>query len=84
MQPSRSQCQQLLPVRDGRSGNSHVRCDHGNDLLSLVAEPREEADRLRSIRESEKEIDWWNHALPSLRQKRELPPEKPNPRSRGS
>ncbi|TRZ06678.1 hypothetical protein HGM15179_020428 [Zosterops borbonicus] len=38
-----------------------------NDLLSLVAELREEVERLRSIRESEREIDWWSSALPSLR-----------------
>ncbi|GAB0208750.1 hypothetical protein GRJ2_003340700 [Grus japonensis] len=39
------------------------------DLLSLVAELREEVERLRSIREAEREIDWWSQALPSLRQK---------------
>ena len=47
-----------------------------DDLPSLVAELREEVERLRSIRESEKEIDWWNQALSSLRQKQEQPPEK--------
>ena len=34
-----------------------MRCDQVDDLLSLVAELWEEADRLRSIREAEKEID---------------------------
>ena len=47
-----------------------------DDLLSLMAELREEVERLRNIRESEKEINWWNHALPSLRLKKEQPPEK--------
>lgn len=46
------------------------------DLLSLVAELQEEVERIRSIRESEKETGWWNQALPSLIQKQEQPPEK--------
>lgn len=33
-----------------------------------MAELKEEIERLRSIRESEKETDWWNQALVSLRQ----------------
>jgi len=45
-------------------------------LLSLVAELEEEVDRLRNVGESEKERDWWNHALPSLKQKQEHPSEK--------
>ncbi|KFP06528.1 hypothetical protein N300_02212, partial [Calypte anna] len=40
-----------------------VRCEQVNDLLSMVAELKEEVERLRSIRESEKEIDWWSHTL---------------------
>lgn len=44
-----------------------LRCEQLNNLLSLVAELREEVERLRSIRESEREIDWWSSALPSLR-----------------
>ncbi|GAB0179160.1 hypothetical protein GRJ2_000381300 [Grus japonensis] len=43
--------------------------DHVDNLLSLVAELREEVERLRSIREAEREIDWWSQALLSLRQK---------------
>jgi len=61
------ECQSLSLVTDVSGENSGVRCDWVDDLLSLVAELREEVERLRSIRESEKEIDWWNHALPSLR-----------------
>ena len=38
------------------------------ELLSMVTELREEEDRLRGIRESEKGISWWNLTLPSLRQ----------------
>ena len=69
-------CQSLSLVMDSSSKNSCVRCDQVDDLLSLVAELREEVERLRLIRESEKEIDWWNHVLPSLRQKQEQPQEK--------
>ncbi|RMC20237.1 hypothetical protein DUI87_01083 [Hirundo rustica rustica] len=45
-----------------------LQCEQVNDLLSLVAKLREEVERLRSIRESEREIDWWSSALPSLRE----------------
>ncbi|RMB89236.1 hypothetical protein DUI87_34385 [Hirundo rustica rustica] len=45
-----------------------LRREQVSDLLSLVAELREEVERLRSIRESEMEIDWWSSALPSLRE----------------
>lgn len=70
-----SECQSLSPLTDGSSENSCVRCDQVDDLLSLMVELQEEVERLRNIWEPEKEIDWWNHALPSLRQ----PPEK-NPK----
>ncbi|GAB0188521.1 pyruvate dehydrogenase protein X component, mitochondrial [Grus japonensis] len=53
-----------------------MRCDQVDDLLSLVAELQEELERLRSVRGAEKEIDWWSHALPSLRQKQGQPPAK--------
>jgi len=36
-----------------------------------VAELKEEVERLRSIRECEREIDWWSCTLPSLRQKQQ-------------
>lgn len=39
--------------------------------MCLVAELQQEVDRLRSIQES-KDVDWWNHALPSLEQKCQL------------
>ena len=37
------------------------------DLLSLVAELKEEVERLRSIQECEREINWWSGTLPSPR-----------------
>jgi len=60
---------------DGSRGNSCVRCDQVDDLVGLVAEVRKEADRQRSIRESEQEIDWWSHALTSLKPGQGQPPE---------
>ncbi|KAK4815696.1 hypothetical protein QYF61_006679 [Mycteria americana] len=51
-------------------------CNQVDDLLCMVAELREEVERLRSIREAEKEIDWWCQALPPPRreQERQQPP----------
>jgi len=39
---------------------------YSNYLLSLVAELKEEMERLRSIRECEREIDWWSGTDPFL------------------
>ena len=55
-----------------------------DELLSLVVEPKEEVERLRTIRECEWEIDWWSESLTGgvtcwcARRKgaREIPPEK--------
>ncbi|GAB0208855.1 hypothetical protein GRJ2_003351200 [Grus japonensis] len=63
------ECLSLALAEDGSSEIGCLRCDQVDDLLSLVAELREEVERLRSIREAEREIDWWSQALPSLRQK---------------
>ena len=62
------ECLSLSLVPEGSRQNSCVRCDQVDDLLSLVAEIKEKVERLRSIRECEREIDWWSHALPSPRQ----------------
>ncbi|GAB0179489.1 hypothetical protein GRJ2_000414200 [Grus japonensis] len=63
------ECLSLALAGEGSSEIGCLRCDQVDDLLSLVAELREEVERLRSIREAEREIDWWSQALPSLRQK---------------
>ncbi|XP_048824010.1 uncharacterized protein LOC125703493 [Lagopus muta] len=52
----------LLPGDDGRDGTC-VRCEQLDELLSLVVELREEVERLRSIRDCEREIDWWCTSL---------------------
>lgn len=38
-----------------------VCCEELNDLLHLVAELKEEMERLGSIRESEGDIEWWSY-----------------------
>lgn len=63
----------LSRLTDGRREDSCVRREQGDDVLSLVAELKEEAERLRSIREREEERDWWNHAQTSLREKPQQP-----------
>jgi len=45
-------------------------------LLCLVAELREEVDRLWSIREAEQEIDWWSRALTTQERSQEQPVKK--------
>ncbi|KAK4827179.1 hypothetical protein QYF61_015141 [Mycteria americana] len=58
------ECLGLSLFTHGSRADSCVRCDQVDDLLCMVAELREEVERLRSIREAEKEIDWWCQALP--------------------
>jgi len=60
------ECLSLALVPEDSRDNSCVRCDQVVDL-SLVAELKEEVERLRNVRESEREIDWWSCTLPSLR-----------------
>jgi len=57
----------LALISEDSRDNGCVRCNQVNDLLSLVAELKEEVERLRNIRECEREIDWWSRTLPSLR-----------------
>ena len=72
------ECLSLALVPENSRDNSCVRCDQVNDLLSLVAELKEEVEWLRSIRECEREIDC---SLPSLRprQQQVAPPEAEDP-----
>jgi len=71
------ECLSLVLVPEDNRDNSCVRRDQVNDLLSLVAELKEEVERLRSIRACEREIDWWSRTLPSLRpRQQEAAPQK--------
>ena len=49
---------ELISVSRGVVEQACLRCEQANDLLSLVAELREDVERLRCIIESEREIDW--------------------------
>ncbi|NXS98382.1 MAP1B protein, partial [Jacana jacana] len=57
------ECRSLAHAMRGSGDNTCVRCDQVNDLLSWVAELQDEVERLRSIRECEREIDWSTHSL---------------------
>jgi len=51
------ECLSLVLVLEDSRDSSCVRCEQVNDLLSMVAELKEKVERLRSIRECEREID---------------------------
>ena len=59
----------LLPPSEGGRDSVCVRCEQVDDLVSLVAELKEEVERLRAIGECEQEIDWWSNSLPSLKER---------------
>ena len=51
----------------GEGGCNCVRCDQVNYLLRLVVDLKDEVERLRSIKECEKEIDCWYQTLSTPR-----------------
>ena len=57
------ECQSLLLLREDGKDATCVGCKQVDELLSLVVELREEVERLRTIRECEREIDWWSDTL---------------------
>jgi len=71
-----SVCHQLALETDNSKGNICIRCNQADYLLCLVAELREEVDRLRSIREAEQEIDRWSRALTTQECTQEQPVKK--------
>ena len=48
-------------------GCTSIRCDQLSDLLSLVTDLKEEVERLRTIKDCERETDWWCHSLSAPR-----------------
>jgi len=58
------ECLSLALVPEDSRDKCCVRCDQVKDLLSLVAELKEEVERFRSIQECESEIDWWSRTYP--------------------
>lgn len=53
-----SECQSLAFALLGEGDSTCVRCDQVNDLFSFVVDLKDEVERLRSIKECEREIDW--------------------------
>jgi len=65
-----SECQRLALQAFavlGEGGSDCVRCDRVNYLLSLVVDLNDEVERLRSIKECERKIDWWCQILSAPR-----------------
>ena len=58
----------FLPSARGRE-TACVRCEQEDDLVRMVAELKEELERLRDIRECEREIDWWSDSLQGLKER---------------
>ena len=61
-----SECQSLALqafAALGEGGSNCVRCDQVNYLLRLVVDLKDEVERLRSIKECEREIDCWYQTL---------------------
>ena len=61
------ECQSLALAVPGDGGSTCVRCDQLKDLLCLVVNLKEEVERLRTIKECEREIDWWCQSLSAPR-----------------
>jgi len=59
-----SECQSLASVL---GDSTCLRCDRLNHFLSLEVDMKEEVKRVRSIRECEREIDWWCQTLLAMR-----------------
>ena len=62
------ECLALSLLQEGSQDTSCVQCEQVDDLLSLVGELKGEVERLRSIRDCGKGIDWWSCTLPSLQE----------------
>ena len=57
------ECLSLLLPGEGSRDSTCVRCEQVDELLSLVVELKEEVQRLRTIRECERETDWWSDLM---------------------
>ncbi|XP_068535230.1 uncharacterized protein [Anas acuta] len=63
------ECQSLLLPSAGSRDTGCVRCEQVDDLIRMVAELKEEVERLRAIRECEREIDFWSNSLQGLKER---------------
>lgn len=62
-------------ISEDSAKDSCVWCEQLHGLLCPVAELKEEVERLRSIRESETEINWKSYIRPTLREAQQEPEE---------
>ena len=62
------ECLALSLLQEGSRDTTCVWYEEVEDLLSLVVELKEEVERLRSIWDCGKGIDWWSYTLPSLQE----------------
>ena len=60
-------CWSLVFAVPDDGGHTCLRCDQLNDLLSLAIDLKEDVERLRTIKDCEREIDWWCQSLSALR-----------------
>ena len=58
----------LSLLQEGSWDTTCVQCEQVDDLLSLVVELKEKLERLRSISDCAKGIDWWSCTLSSLQE----------------
>ena len=63
------ECQSLLLPSAGGRDTACVRCEQLDDLIRMVAELKEEVERLRDIRERERDLDWWSNSLQGLKER---------------
>jgi len=70
------ECLALSLLQEGSRDTTSVRCEQMDELLSMVVELKEEVERLRSIGDCEREIDWWSCTPPPLQEghRRDDPP----------
>lgn len=65
-------CPTFTPVQHGSNEHTCGRCTQVEALFILVTWIHKEVSNLRSIREPEMEIDYWNCSLPFLRQAQQV------------
>lgn len=66
--PGCRECLSLRAVPEDSAKGTSVWCEQVNDLLCLVAGLKQEVERLRIVRGSKGEIDWWSYSLATLRE----------------
>jgi len=66
--PGCRECLALSMLQEGSRYTTCAQCEQVDDLLSMVVKLKEEVERLRSIWDCGREIDWWSCILSSLQE----------------